>query len=49
LKYALLVWPPVDQRCRGVLNAPGRRGPVLMRISYNSAQLFVPRGAPFER
>jgi hypothetical protein len=36
----------VDQRCRGLLNAPRRRGPVFMRISDNSAQLFVPRGAP---
>ena len=48
LKNALLVRPPVDQRCGGLLNAPRRRAPVLMRISYDSAQLFVPRGAPFE-
>ena len=48
LKYALLVGPPVDQCCRRILNSAGRRGPGFMRISYDSAQLFVPRRAPFE-
>jgi len=38
----------MDQRCGSLLNPPWRRGPVLMRVSYDSAQLFVPRGAPFE-
>src|SRR5258708_37202176 len=46
LKYALLVWPPVDQRCRGVLNAAGRGGPSLICLSYHSATPFVTRGAP---
>src|SRR6266568_177869 len=40
LKYALLVRPAMDQRRRCLPDSLGRRGPVLMRISDDSAQIF---------
>src|SRR5260370_6095303 len=47
LKYALLVLPPVDQCYLSLLNSTLMLGPVFMRVSYTSAQLFVPRGSTF--
>ena len=49
LKDALLIRPPVNQRRGCLAYSLRRRAPIFSRESNDSAQLFVPHGAPFER